>query len=408
MPFVPDKTHWTSDIYHALGSWFLVEDGLHRNMEEIEGGMQNVVFPSWRKTVESSTAKLLTQAIQKCLPDDIKMPKDTVTENWALTNCLELLQIAVTQSTEAKEAKEELKQLKHGMVRGADPTTEWRKKGKKPTGKFRILGGQVHASKKELIKKLVLDKHYSKIAPIFWNDAMAHTSGTPPGHQPAGRTDMSSSITPTSTTNTTTHQERSNDEQDLQDDASTTEDVLLHGTSGRGSIQKQQKQQQQQQQEEAEIAAKQCTTRNVMVAATIQYYGQDNITMNNNNNNNNNNDDSPSQEEEEDGGGSNTSHSIFKQSSSHNVTLDNIWKDFTETTNQCEDFNTTITRTANAANNDNNNNTAALQQAIQQTTALLLQEYERFVRPSQKAILEKYKFGPYKKRTNPRSEKLPS
>ncbi|KAG7348051.1 hypothetical protein IV203_016756 [Nitzschia inconspicua] len=72
MPFVPDKTHWTSDIYHALGSWFLVEDGLHRNMEEIEGGMQNVVFPSLRKTGESSTAKLLTQAIQKCLPEDIK------------------------------------------------------------------------------------------------------------------------------------------------------------------------------------------------------------------------------------------------------------------------------------------------------------------------------------------------
>ncbi|KAG7352384.1 hypothetical protein IV203_008432 [Nitzschia inconspicua] len=84
------------------------------------------------------------------------IPKDTVTENWKLTNCLQLLQIAVTQSTEAKEAKEELKQLKHGMVRGDglrlaaklerraldmlfvlkgdDPTTEWRKKGKKPTG----------------------------------------------------------------------------------------------------------------------------------------------------------------------------------------------------------------------------------------------------------------------------------
>ncbi|KAG7370717.1 hypothetical protein IV203_019287 [Nitzschia inconspicua] len=94
------------------------------------------------------------QVIQKCLPDDFKISKDTVTEDWALTNCLELLQIGVTQSTEAKEAKEELKQLKHGMVKGdglrlaaklerraldmlfvlkgADPTTEWRKKGKMP------------------------------------------------------------------------------------------------------------------------------------------------------------------------------------------------------------------------------------------------------------------------------------
>ncbi|KAG7357170.1 hypothetical protein IV203_001858 [Nitzschia inconspicua] len=81
-------------------------------------------------------------------------PKDAVTENWALTNCLEILQIAVTQLTEAKEAKEELKQLKHGTVRGdglrlaaklerraldmlfvlkgADPPTDWRK-SKKPT-----------------------------------------------------------------------------------------------------------------------------------------------------------------------------------------------------------------------------------------------------------------------------------
>ncbi|KAG7336794.1 hypothetical protein IV203_020502 [Nitzschia inconspicua] len=102
-----------------------------------------------------------------------------------------------------------------------------------------------------------------------------------------------------------------------------------------------------------------------MVAATIQYYGQDHITMNNNNHN----DDSPSQEEEEeeeDGGdgGSNTSHSISKQSSSHNLTLDDIWKDFTETTNEYEDSNTTnANAAANNANNNNNNITAAMQRA---------------------------------------------
>ncbi|KAG7357251.1 hypothetical protein IV203_001939 [Nitzschia inconspicua] len=146
----------------------ILEDGLHRNIEEI-GGMQNVVFPSLRKTGKSSTAKLLTQAIQKCLPDNIKIPKDTVTENWALTNCLEILQIAVTQLTEAKEAKEELKQEAKCS-----------------------LGGRVHAYKNELIKKLGLDKHNSKIAPkdqplIFWNNAKAHTSGTPPGQQSIAR-----------------------------------------------------------------------------------------------------------------------------------------------------------------------------------------------------------------------------
>ncbi|KAG7344116.1 hypothetical protein IV203_035870 [Nitzschia inconspicua] len=152
------------------------------------------------------------------------IPKDTVTENWALTNCLELLQIAVTQSTEAKEAKEELKELKHGTVRGDclrlaaklerraldmlfllkgdDPTIEWTKKGKKPTGKFRSLGGRVHACKKELIKKLGLDKKNPKIAPkdqplIFWNDAKAHTSGTPPGQQSIARLLRKNAPTPT-------------------------------------------------------------------------------------------------------------------------------------------------------------------------------------------------------------------
>ncbi|KAG7358662.1 hypothetical protein IV203_015251 [Nitzschia inconspicua] len=152
------------------------------------------------------------------------IPKDTVTENWALTNCLELLQTAVTQSTEAKEAKEELKQLKHGMVRGYglwlaaklerraldmlfvlkgdDPTTGWRKKGKKPTGKFRSLGGRVYAYKNELIKKLGLDKQHSKVAPkdqplIFWNNAMAHKSGTPPGQQSIARLLRKHAPTPT-------------------------------------------------------------------------------------------------------------------------------------------------------------------------------------------------------------------
>ncbi|KAG7337564.1 hypothetical protein IV203_019819 [Nitzschia inconspicua] len=127
------------------------------------------------------------------------IPKDTVTENWALTNCLELLQIAVTQSTEAKEAKGELKQLKYGMVRGDglrlaaklerraldmlfvlkgdDPTTEWRKKGKKPTGKFRSHGGRDQPL-------------------IFWNDAKAHTSGTPPGQQSIFRLLPKSAPTP--------------------------------------------------------------------------------------------------------------------------------------------------------------------------------------------------------------------
>ncbi|KAG7348934.1 hypothetical protein IV203_011531 [Nitzschia inconspicua] len=126
------------------------------------------------------------------------IPKDTVTENWASTNCLELLQNTVTQSTAAKEAKEELKELKHGTVRGDclwiaaklerraldilfvlksdDPTIEWTKKGKKPTGKFRSLGGRVHVYKIELIKKLGLAKQNPKVAPkdqplTFWNDA---------------------------------------------------------------------------------------------------------------------------------------------------------------------------------------------------------------------------------------------
>ncbi|KAG7374204.1 hypothetical protein IV203_013299 [Nitzschia inconspicua] len=78
------------------------------------------------------------------------------------------------------------------VLKGDDPTTEWREKVKKPAVKFRSVGGRVHACKKELIKNLGLDKQNSKIAPkdqplIFWNDAKAHTSGTPPGQQSIAR-----------------------------------------------------------------------------------------------------------------------------------------------------------------------------------------------------------------------------
>ncbi|KAG7359789.1 hypothetical protein IV203_034887 [Nitzschia inconspicua] len=144
---------------------------------------QTMWSDSYFNAVPAETTKLdMSSASFKDLLYDLKdildledlgktpITKATVTENWALTNCLELLQTAVTQSTEAKEAKEELKELKHGTVRGDclrlaaklerraldmlfvlrgdDPTIEWTKKGKKPTGKFRSLGGQVHPYKR--------------------------------------------------------------------------------------------------------------------------------------------------------------------------------------------------------------------------------------------------------------------
>ncbi|KAG7369693.1 hypothetical protein IV203_027439 [Nitzschia inconspicua] len=88
---------------------------------------------------------------------------------------------------EAKEAKEELKQLKHGMVRGDglrlaaklerrtldmlfvlrsdDPTSEWRKNGKKPTGKFRSLGERVYDMyiKMSCLKSLALTSNIQRL-----------------------------------------------------------------------------------------------------------------------------------------------------------------------------------------------------------------------------------------------------
>ncbi|KAG7365469.1 hypothetical protein IV203_038673 [Nitzschia inconspicua] len=63
------------------------------------------------------------------------------------------------------------------VLKGDDPTTEWRKKGKKPTGKFRSHGGRDQPL-------------------IFWNDAKAHTSGTPPGQQSIARLLRKSAPTP--------------------------------------------------------------------------------------------------------------------------------------------------------------------------------------------------------------------
>ncbi|KAG7369930.1 hypothetical protein IV203_027676 [Nitzschia inconspicua] len=86
--------------------------------------------PSFNAVPAETTELDMSSASFKDLLNDLKdvldledlgktpIPKDTVTENWALTNCLELLQIAATQSTEAKEAKEEWKELKHGTVIG--------------------------------------------------------------------------------------------------------------------------------------------------------------------------------------------------------------------------------------------------------------------------------------------------
>ncbi|KAG7362659.1 hypothetical protein IV203_026019 [Nitzschia inconspicua] len=159
---------------------------------------QTMWSDSYFNAVPAETTKLdMSSASFKDLLYDLKdildledlgktpITKATVTENWALTNCLELLQTAVTQSTEAKEAKEELKELNYGTVRGYclrlaaklerraldmlfvlrgdDPTIEWTKKGKKQTGKFRSLGGQVHPYKNELLKKLGLDKKIQRL-----------------------------------------------------------------------------------------------------------------------------------------------------------------------------------------------------------------------------------------------------
>ena len=69
MPVYPNKSTYETDVYHALGSWWLVEGGLHRTAAE--QGYHTFLFPSLHRIRNDSVTKKITTIIRDTLPERI-------------------------------------------------------------------------------------------------------------------------------------------------------------------------------------------------------------------------------------------------------------------------------------------------------------------------------------------------
>lgn len=69
MPVFPNKSTYETDVYHALGSWWLVEGGLHRTAAE--QGYPTFLFPSLHRIQNNSVSKKITTIIRDTLPAGI-------------------------------------------------------------------------------------------------------------------------------------------------------------------------------------------------------------------------------------------------------------------------------------------------------------------------------------------------
>ena len=70
MPVFPNKSTYESDVYHALGSWFLCEDGLHRSPCE-QQGFGTFLFPGLHNIRNNSVTKKITNVIRGVLPKNM-------------------------------------------------------------------------------------------------------------------------------------------------------------------------------------------------------------------------------------------------------------------------------------------------------------------------------------------------
>ena len=66
MPVFPNKSTYETDVYHALGSWWLVEGGLHRTATE--QGYHTFLFPRLHRIRNNSVTKKVTTIICDTLP----------------------------------------------------------------------------------------------------------------------------------------------------------------------------------------------------------------------------------------------------------------------------------------------------------------------------------------------------
>ena len=68
LPIIHNREGWKFDCFHALGDFWSVEKGLHRNDYDKEIGAYKVLFPSAYKVMQQSFSKKFNMALQSNLP----------------------------------------------------------------------------------------------------------------------------------------------------------------------------------------------------------------------------------------------------------------------------------------------------------------------------------------------------
>jgi hypothetical protein len=70
MPMVMDAHGWLFNVFHALGSFWMVEDGLYRTPRQMAAGHHNYLFPMLHATATGKVTDKVTDVIRGTLPSN--------------------------------------------------------------------------------------------------------------------------------------------------------------------------------------------------------------------------------------------------------------------------------------------------------------------------------------------------
>jgi hypothetical protein len=70
MPMVMDAHGWLFNVFHALGSFWMVEDGLYRTPRQMAAGHRNYLFPHLHAMAASKVTDKVTEVMRGTLPAD--------------------------------------------------------------------------------------------------------------------------------------------------------------------------------------------------------------------------------------------------------------------------------------------------------------------------------------------------
>ena len=70
MPMVMDSHGWLFNIFHAIGSFWMVEDGLYRTPRQMVAGHRNYLFPQLHAIATGKVTDKVTEVIRGILPPD--------------------------------------------------------------------------------------------------------------------------------------------------------------------------------------------------------------------------------------------------------------------------------------------------------------------------------------------------